>query len=168
MSPMSQTSPMSPSSNSDISNEYHFYSQVNDSLEELNEPIDNKLKQIQINTYYYKKYKSENQILYFIIIVLVVIILISLIKTVLPFIDVVYSIIVSIILGFSLVYIIYSLWLLVNKDNQNFDEDSYHFNLDVDHIANAINADKYKECTKPVQTSINASYNVTDLLNEIK
>lgn len=153
---------------SDISNEYKFYSQVNDSLEELNDPIENKLKQIQINTYYYKKYKSENQILYFIMIVIAGTILISLIKNVLPIIDeFVYSIILSIILGLSLVYIMYSLWHLINKDNQNFDEDSYHFNLDVDHIANAINANKYKECTKPIETSIDISYNVTDLLNEI-
>jgi predicted membrane channel-forming protein YqfA (hemolysin III family) len=156
---------------SDISNEYKFYSEVNDTLNELNEPIQNEVKQIQINTYYYKKYKSKNQILYFIMIVLVIIILISLIKSVVPFIDEnAYSIILSIILGFSLLYIIYSIWHLVHKDNQNFDEDQYMFDEDVNHIANVINADKYKECAKPIKKSIDVdvSYNVNDLLNEIK
>jgi hypothetical protein len=101
-------------------------------------------------------------------IIIIVIILISLIKSVLPFLEFVYSIIVSIILGFSLLYIINSIWHLIHKDNQNFDEDSYNFDLDVNHIANAINADKYKECPNPIQTSIDISYNVNDILNEIK
>jgi hypothetical protein len=155
---------------SDISNEYKFYTQVNDSLEELNDPIEDKLKQIQINTYYYKKYKSENQILYFIMIVVVVIIIISLIKNIVPFLDAAYSVIVSIILGFSLLYIINSIWQLIHKDNQNFDEDDYRFDSDVSHIANSINADQYKECAKPskVKTTVDVSYNVSDLLNEIK
>ena len=150
-------------------NKSKFYNQVNDSLNELKDPIENKLKQTQINTYYYKKYKSENQILYFIMIIIIIIIIISLTKKIVPFLDdFAYFIIISIILGFSLLYIIYSIWYLIHKDKQNFDEDYYRYNSDVNHNANSLNADKYKECARPIQRQIDISYNVNDLLNEIK
>ena len=63
-------------------NQYTFYKQVEKNLTALNKPINENVKQIQINTYYYKRYKSENQLLYFINIVLVFVIIISFIKKV--------------------------------------------------------------------------------------
>ena len=107
-------------------NQIKFYSQVNDNL--TSKQNDN-LRQVQINTYYYKRYKSENQLLYFIMIVCVIIIIIALIKQRLPFLDdFAYSIIIGIILSISFIYILSSLWRLLYKDNHNYDEDQYLFN----------------------------------------
>ena len=127
-------------------NQYTFYNEVNDSLNELNKPIEKKLKQIQINTYYYKKYKSENNLLYFIIIILLIIIILSLINKSIPILESYYSIIVGIILSFAILYIMYSIWIMVNKDNQNYDEYQYGFDSEVNHDANELTAAKYKHC----------------------
>jgi len=103
-----------------------FYDQVNNNL--ISKQNDH-IRQVQINTYYYKQYKSENQLLYFIMIVCVIIIIIALIKQRVPFFDdYAYSIIIGIILGISLIYILYSLWRLIYKDTHNYDEDDYLFN----------------------------------------
>jgi len=165
------------------SNQYNFYSDVNDSLDELNEPVQDNLKQIQINTYYYKKYKSENRILYFIMIVIIIIIIISFIKAkILFFNDTLYSVIISIILAYSILYILNSLWLIMFKDNKNYDENQHMFNLKVDQIENKINIEKYKSCTNKRQSGYSdnsndlddlddsdqpISYNISDLMNEL-
>jgi uncharacterized integral membrane protein len=127
-------------------NQYIFYNQVNDSLNELNKPIEEKIKQIQINTYYYKKYKSENNLLYFIIIIILIIIILSFINKLFPFLDTYYSIIVGIIISFSLLYIIYSIWIMINKDNTNYDEHQYGFDSTINHDANEVTAAKYNHC----------------------
>jgi len=107
-------------------NQYTFYKQVEKNLTALNRPINENVKQIQINTYYYKRYKSENHLLYFINIVLVFVIIISLIKKKFPFIDdYAYSIIIGTILALSILYIIYNLWILMGKDDKNYDEHNY-------------------------------------------
>lgn len=107
-------------------NQYSFYKQVEKNLTALNEPINEHVKQIQINTYYYKRYKSENQLLYFINIVLVFVIIISFMKKKIPFIDdFAYSIIIGSILGLSILYIVYNLWIILNKDDKNYDEYNY-------------------------------------------
>jgi len=107
-------------------NPIKFYNQVNDNL--ISKKNDH-LRQVQINTYYYKRYKSENQLLYFIMIVCVIIIVISLIKQRVPFFDdFAYSIIIGIILSISFIYILLSLWRIIYKDNYNYDEDDYLFN----------------------------------------
>lgn len=86
------------------------------------------LKKVQVNTYYYKRYKSENQILYFIMFVCFIIISIALIKKKLrSFDDLSYSIIVGIIIALSLFYIAYSIYLLTYKDEVNYDEDNYPY-----------------------------------------
>ena len=106
--------------------QYTFYKQIEKNLNALNEPINENVRQIQINTYYYKRYKSENQLLYFINIVLVFVIIISFIKKKNPFIDeFAYSIIIGTILGLSILYIIYNLWIIINKDDKNYDEHNY-------------------------------------------
>jgi hypothetical protein len=103
-----------------------FYNQVNDYLTSKK---NDHLRQVQINTYYYKRYKSENELLYFIMISCIIIIIIALIKQRVPFFDdYAYSIIIGIILSFSFMYIVYSLWCLIYKDNHNYDEDQYLFN----------------------------------------
>jgi hypothetical protein len=86
------------------------------------------LKTVQVNTYYYKRYKSENQILYFIMFVCFIIISIALIKKKLTsFDDLSYSIIVGIIIVLSLFYILHSIYLLTFKDELNYDEDNYQY-----------------------------------------
>lgn len=86
------------------------------------------LKKVQVNTYYYKRYKSENQILYFIMVICFIIILIALIKKkVKSFDDLSYSIIVGIIIVLSLFYISRSIYLLKYKDEVNYDEDNYPY-----------------------------------------
>lgn len=114
-------------------NQYKLYNQMNKSLDYLNKPINEDLKQIRINTYYYKRYKSENHILYFIMIILFIVIIISIIKKRMPFLDdVAYSIIVGGILALSLIYISICLYKLMIKDNHNYDEDDYHFSTSFD------------------------------------
>ncbi len=124
-------------------NQYKFYNQVNNSIKKLNKPMNEDLRQVEVNTYYYKRYKSENQILYFIMIICVIIIVIALIKKRVAFLDdLSYSIIVGTILGISLLYIVYSIYLLVYKDNHNYDEDQYTFNNNaIDICNNDINYD---------------------------
>jgi hypothetical protein len=86
------------------------------------------LKKVQVNTYYYKRYKSENQILYFIMFVCFIIISIALIKKkLISFDDLSYAIIVGIIITLSLFYISYSIYLLTYKDEVNYDEDNYPY-----------------------------------------
>lgn len=107
-------------------NPIKFYNQVNDNLTSKK---NDHLRQVQINTYYYKQYKSENQLLYFIMIVCVIIIIIAVIKQRIPFFDdYAYSIIIGIILSISFIYILSSLWRLIYKDKYNYDEDDYLFN----------------------------------------
>jgi len=113
-------------------NQYTFYKQLEKNLTALNEPINENVKQIQINTYYYKRYKSENYLLYFINIVLIFVIIISLIKKKFPFIDdYAYSIIIGTILALSIVYIVYNLWIILNKDDKNYDEHNYLYTTNI-------------------------------------
>jgi heme/copper-type cytochrome/quinol oxidase subunit 4 len=126
-------------------NQYKFYTQVNSSLNGLTTPLNEDLRQLQINTYYYKRYKSENNLLNFIMVVFIIIIIIALIKKQTPFFDdLSYSIIVGTILGIALLYIVYSIYLLMHKDDYNYDEDDYAdymFNTDIDICNNHINSE---------------------------
>jgi hypothetical protein len=105
-----------------------FYKKVEKNMNALSQTTNQHLKQIQINTYYYKRYKAENQLLYFIMIVLIFVIIISLIKNKFPFLDdVAYSIIIGTILGLSIIYIVYSVWIIIQKDDKNYDENAYSY-----------------------------------------
>uniref|UniRef100_A0A6C0D1K9 Uncharacterized protein n=1 Tax=viral metagenome TaxID=1070528 RepID=A0A6C0D1K9_9ZZZZ len=109
-------------------NQYTFYKSVEKNLNALSQTSNENVKQIQINTYYYKRYKAENQLLYFIMIVLLFVIIITLIKKNYPFLDdLAYSIIIGSILGLSIIYIVYSLWIIMNKDSSNYDENEYSY-----------------------------------------
>ncbi len=93
-----------------------------------NKHLSEDLKQVQVNTYYYKRYKSENHILYFIMFMCFIIISIALIKKKMPFFDdLSYTIIVGTIMGLSLLYIVYCIYILIHKDAVNYDEDDYKF-----------------------------------------
>lgn len=146
-----------------------FYNQIQSNINSLKMPINDDLKQIQVNTYFYKKYKAENNILYFIIIILVIIIIISIIKKKFPFLDdLSYSIIIGIILGFSLLYIIYLLWNIINKDHQNYDEYYYdQYNYNYDENGNDISNNTNLSCLKPGKY-LDISYNMNDLNEYLK
>ena len=80
------------------------------------------------NTYYYKKYKSQNNILLFIIGVCVLIIMLKLIHKGYPFFDDrSYLIMVGIIIGLSILIVSYLLFIIYYKDNSNFDEIDYGY-----------------------------------------
>lgn len=109
--------------------QHNFYKKVEKNLSALTKTSNEHVKQIQINTYYYKRYKAENQLLYFIMVVLLFVIIITLIKKYYPFLDdLAYSIIIGSILGLSIIYIVYSLWIIINKDSLNYDENEYLYN----------------------------------------
>ena len=107
----------------------------------INRHLNEDLKKVQVNTYYYKRYKSENQILYFIMFTSFVIISIALIKKKLTYFDdLSYSIVVAIIIILSLSYILYSIYLLTYKDELNYDEDNYPNNsTDIYDISGNVN-----------------------------
>jgi hypothetical protein len=112
-----------------------FYGQVNKQLIKIKKPINENLRQIQINTYYYKRYKSENYILYFIMFILTFLIIIALIKQKYAYLDdLAYSVIVGTILALSLLYISYSTYLIIMKDDSNYDEDNFMFNTSIEDI----------------------------------
>jgi len=114
------------------------------------------LKQVQVNTYYYKRYKSENYILYFIMFMCFIIISIALIKKKMPFFDdLSYSIIVATIMGLSLLYIVYCINILIHKDAVNYDEHDYKF--DYKSVPDISNNDN--ECLKFEPISIKTEIN---------
>ena len=129
-----------------MSDPLKFYNQINNNLTSKQ---NNHLRQVQINTYYYKRYKSENWLLYFIMIICVIIIIISLIKQRVQFFDdYAYSIIVGIILSFSFIYILYYLWSIIYKDNHNYDENQYLFNTNKFSDVSGISNDDINNCQK--------------------
>ena len=112
----------------------------------IDKHLNEDLKKVQVNTYYYKRYKSENQILYFVMVTCFIIILIAFIKKKLAYFDdLSYSIIIAIIMTLSLSYILYSIYLLTYKDEVNYDEDNYQYTSKHMNASGNIN----DECLKP-------------------
>jgi amino acid permease len=121
-----------------------------------NKHFNEDLKQVQVNTYYYKRYKSENHILYFIMFMCFIIISIALIKKKMPYFDdLSYSIIVGTIMGLSLLYIVYCIYILIHKDAVNYDEHDYKFDSKT---TTDISGNSNSECLQfepiPIKTSI--------------
>jgi hypothetical protein len=144
-----------------------FYNEMNTSLKDLSKPVNEQLKQIQVNTYYYKRYKSENNILYVVIGILVLIIVISLIRNNYPFFDdMSYSIIVGIILAGLLLYIVSSIWKLFYKDKLNYDEIDYG-DMSSDDIVSGSNDNNSSECDRTSYNDTDISFNVSNLKNLI-
>ena len=78
------------------------------------------------NTYYYKKYKAQNNILIFIIsVTLLIFILTFFNKTTVYFDASSYMIIVGFILAVSILIVIYLYYDIFRRDNMNFDEHDY-------------------------------------------
>ena len=103
-----------------------FYNSINSLLK--NPAYTDTLSSIKWNTYYYKKYKTENNLLYFIMGICVLIIVLNLLKKSFTYFDdTSYSVIIGFILAYSFIHILYILWSITYKDDLNFDENSYEF-----------------------------------------
>jgi len=80
------------------------------------------------NTYYYKKYKSQNNILLFIIGACVLIVILKILHKFNPFFDYkAYSVLVASIIGLTVIIVGYLLLNILYKDNSNFDEIDYGY-----------------------------------------
>ena len=93
--------------------------------------INNKMRNVQINTFYQKKYNSEISLLKFIIMVCIVLITISVSKKVGYFSDAAYSLLVGIIIFLGVIRTLYLIYDIIIRDKTNFDEidNSYALNL---------------------------------------
>jgi len=101
------------------------------------------------NTYYYKKYQSQNNLLLFIIGVCVVIIVLKLIHRNVPYFDKTsYLTILGIIIALSIVIIFFKLLNIFSKDDRNFDETDYGY---------------YGDTANPTVTKTDISYNKFDM-----
>lgn len=148
-------------------NQAQFYNETNASLKDLSKPVNEQLKQIQVNTYYYKRYKSENNILYVVIGILILIIVVSIIRNNYPFFDdLSYSIIIGIILVGLLIYIVSSIWKLFYKDKLNYDEIDYG-DMSSDNIVSGSNDNNSSECDRSSYNNMDVSFNVSNLKNFI-
>lgn len=148
-------------------NQAQYYNEMNNSLKSLSRPVNEQLKQIQVNTYYYKRYKSENNILYVVIGILILIILVTIIRNNNPFFDdVSYSIIIGIILAGLLIFIMSSIWKLFYKDQLNYDETDYGI-MSSDNIVSGSNDSNSSDCNRTTFNTRDISFNVSDLKNLI-
>ena len=93
--------------------------------------INNKMRNVQINTFYQKKYNSEISLLKFIIMVCIVLISISFTKRIGYFSDAAYSLLVGIIIFFGLVRTLYLIYDIIIRDKTNFDEIDNSYALDI-------------------------------------
>ena len=129
--------------NNDVSPEYDLNTvqpYFDDLLIDLKNIVHQQHENTQVskmNTYAYKKYKSQNAILAFIIIVCVIIILLSLIQKRYPYFDeTAYIITIGIILGLSIIYITMKIINIYMRDDTNFDEIDFGGIINYDASAN--------------------------------
>ena len=117
---------------------------------------------VKWNTYYYKRYKALNAILYFIMLICVIIIVVTIIKKSVPFFDdTAYSVVVGFILALSVIYIVRQLWSIMFRDNKNFDEYAYTFNPNT--IDNDTNNNIMSDC---VSITPKPQVNYSSITNE--
>ena len=105
--------------------------ELNESKKKLNmieSQKNNKLRLVQINTYYGKQYDAYKSIMQIVVFTCIPIIILSILgnKGIIP--DIVNTILVSIIIVIGSVLIGYLMIDLYNRDNMNFDEYNLYFN----------------------------------------
>lgn len=99
-------------------------------LYEITAEENNDIRVARSNTYYYKKYKMECNVFIYIIIVCIIINILTLLHKTYPYFDTsAYMIIVGAILGISILVVFYVYFIIMNKDNLNFDEIDYGANI---------------------------------------
>jgi hypothetical protein len=110
----------------DFEKTQNFYNSAYDKLNDKNRDVDKTKELVLSNIYSYKKTKAQNKLLYVIIFVCVLVIIISIInKTQTLVDDNMYAFIIGSILGLTLIYIGYSLWVFSFRDSKNYDEYDY-------------------------------------------
>jgi hypothetical protein len=117
----------STNANSEYTNQTQlFYNSVYDTLNNKNRDVDKTKELVLSNIYSYKKNKAQNKLLFVIIIVCIILIIITYLNNTFMLVDdTVYGFIIGTILGFTFIYIGYSLWVFSFKDNKNYDEYDY-------------------------------------------
>ena len=98
-------------------------------LQLLEDEKNNKLRLVEINTYYGKKYNANANIMKSIVFICVPVIILSILANsgLLP--QIISGALIFIILVFGIIYIIYQLIDISNRDNMNFDEYDWNFNV---------------------------------------
>ena len=110
----------------DYTNTQSFYNSVYDTIDTKNKDV-NKTKELVLsNIYSYKKNKAQNKLLRVIIIMCIIIIIITYLNKIYNVIDdTVYGVLLGTILGFTFLYIGYSIWEFSFRDTINYDEFDY-------------------------------------------
>ena len=104
-----------------------------------NDEINNKVRNMQINTFYQKKYSSEIGLLKFIIYICIIIIGLSFANKRGLLSDNIFGSITGIIIGLSIIRFIYLIWDIFIRDKNDFDE------IDYSMINNEISSTKENE-----------------------
>lgn len=101
--------------------------------------LNNKVRNLQINVFYQKKYTSEINLLKFIIYICIIIIILSFINRRNIISDNIFGSIVGIIIGLAIIRIILLMWDIFIRDKNDFDE------IDYSMINNELNSTKDNE-----------------------
>jgi hypothetical protein len=103
-----------------------FYESVYNTLDTKNRDVDKTKELVLSNIYSYKKNKAQNKLLFVIIVMCVILIIISYLnKKFMLLNDTMYAFTMGTIIGFTLIYVGYSLWDFSFRDNMNYDEYDY-------------------------------------------
>jgi hypothetical protein len=103
-----------------------FYNSVYDTLGTKIRDVDKTKELVLSNIYSYKKNKAQNKLLFVIIIMCIIIIIITYLNKKYNIIDdTVYVLLLGTILGFTFLYIGYSIWEFSFRDTINYDEFDY-------------------------------------------
>jgi hypothetical protein len=100
-------------------------SHISDMTDKINEQLQNKRREIQLNEYYEKKYIKQYSVLKNVIIMLVVILLISALFGSGILSENVFIVLVGIVMAIIVIYGAYEIYDILMRDNYKFDE--YHF-----------------------------------------
>lgn len=134
---------------------------VNLHFKEEKTPHEEVVNQIRWNTYYYKKYRQQTHLLFFIICICVLMIVLSKLRSA-YFDEKAYSLVIGIILGVTFIYMLYGLWDILLKDDKNFDEYDYSiYGSSGKNITdlNKVESDSDKpDCKPKTHDSVNSSF----------
>ena len=99
---------------------------VYDIINELENEINEKERNLEINTYYEKKYLKQYQVIRNIVFLLALILCVSFLFKSGLFGEKTFVLIIGLLLAFSIIYICYEVYDIFMRDNHNFDEYKYY------------------------------------------
>ena len=104
------------------------YDRLNDMVLDVANKPNEDIQVARWNTFYYKKYKAQNNILLFIIGVCVFVIILKLLRRGFPYFDQTsYLTVLGITIGLTAVVLIFAINDIYYKDNMNYDEVDYGY-----------------------------------------